>query len=203
MNRIKLLVAWTGLLALATIGQNSFASTLSGELTVDNSETVYISTSDSVAGAEIVAGASWPVTESFSGIELVAGQDYFLHVHGVDAGFVAGFLGEFSIEGIDHLFANGATTIATNDTDWLVSTSGWGDYVGASSLGVNGIAPWGPFPSIDASAQWLWSTDAINDNEAFFTLAIIATPVPLPPAIWLFASAVAGVVGFRSRNAQT
>ncbi|MEE4146746.1 MAG: DUF11 domain-containing protein [Halieaceae bacterium] len=158
---------------------DSHAATLSGDINVDNSHTTYISTDDSVAGTQIATGNNWPVTNSFSGVDLEAGRPYYLHVNGVDAGGVAAFLGDFTLTGGGHSFAGGGTTVTTG-TNWLVSTTGWSGYVAATGYGTNGVAPWGLRPApADPSAVWIWSANNNADNDVYFSMAILPTPTDL------------------------
>ena len=154
-------------------------SQLSGTLHVDNSFEVYISTDDSVEGVLISSGNSWPTAYTFL-TTLSAGQEYYLHVKAADSGGAAGFLGDFELSGSNHTFSNGLATLNTNTTDWVVSKTGWSNYVPASSYGVNGVSLWGNRPAVDSSAEWIWSSDNNADNLNYFSIKIIAlirTPI--------------------------
>jgi hypothetical protein len=153
---------------------NTWATELKGNLNVDNTFEAYLSTDDSVQGVLLASGNNWPTTETFN-TTLQPGVDYYLHIRATDVGGVAGFLGEFDLTGSEHTFANGLNTLSTNPTDWQVSTSGWNNYVGASSYGQNGVSPWGNRPLVNGSAQWIWSSDNNSDNLNFFTTKITAT----------------------------
>jgi hypothetical protein len=99
-------------------------------------------------------------------------------VHATDAGGVAGLLAEVTWDGGS----------AVSDGSWRVSTSGpagWADqgfddslWLGASTYGTYGVAPWNSnvagFPG-GSSAEWIWTTDTLNDNEAFFRYEIGGT----------------------------
>lgn len=146
---------------------------LTGKLNVDNRFSAYISTSDSLQGVLIGSGNDWPTTVSLAA-SLVAGQDYYLHIFAEDLGGVAGFLGDFALAGGTHLFENGATSLTTNTSDWRVSKTGWSGYVPASGYGLNGVAPWGVRPAVDANATWIWSADNNADNINYFTTKITA-----------------------------
>ncbi|KXI30114.1 LamG domain-containing protein, partial [Paraglaciecola hydrolytica] len=118
------------------------------------------------------SGNDWSTTYSAT-LNLAAGQNYYLHIRGRDTGGIAGFIGDFTLTGIDHLFPNNGQTISTNTTHWKVSKTGWNNYVNASMVnGNNGVAPWGRRPNISAGATWIWSADAENDNQVYFSLAI-------------------------------
>lgn len=149
------------------------SSTLTGNMTVDNTFEVYLSTSDSVQGTLIRSGTDWKTTYSLAS-SLTPGQDYYLHIKGTDLGVLAGFLGDFVITGKDHQFSNGLNTLSTNTTDWLVSTTGWSNYQSVSAYGNNQVQPWGPRPNIERSAQWIWSANNPADINAYFSTKISA-----------------------------
>jgi hypothetical protein len=154
----------------------SQTSGLSGNLNVDNEFEAYLSTDDTVQGVFLSSGDDWPTTYNLLS-ELEPGQDYYLHIKATDKGGVAGFLGDFEINGTEHTFSNGLTTLTTNTTDWMVSTSGWNNYQTPSSYGANGSSPWGTRTLVDANAQWIWSSDNDNDNLTYFSTRIGAPPL--------------------------
>jgi len=178
------------------------ATVLTGGLNVDNAFQAYVSTDDNVQGSLIGSGANWPSTIGAT-TSLLSGQNYFLHIAAQDHGGIAGFLGDFSLAGADHLFANGSNFIATNTTDWMVSTTGWSGYSSVTDLGLNGVGPWGFRTGVVSTANWIWSSDAHNDNSVYFTLAINAVnnsnAVPEPSVIALFGLGFLGL-GFASRR---
>ena len=176
------------------------ATMLSGGLNVDNGYAAYISTDDSVQGTLVSAANNWYSTYNFSGVNLSAGQNYFLHIFAYDQGGIAGFLGEFNLTGSDHVFSNGLNTLLTNTTDWDVSTSGWGGYQDASYLGNNGVSPWGTRSGVSSNADWIWSQDAHNHNEVYFTTAITAAAVSEPGAMMLFGLGLAGLMFARKQS---
>jgi alpha-L-rhamnosidase len=91
--------------------------------------------------------------------------------HVTDSGGLAGFLAEISWDG---------TTTGT-DASWRVASSaptGWEQpgfddtaWVPATTYGTYGVAPWSTnvtgFPG-SSTAQWIWTTDNLNDNQAYF-----------------------------------
>ena len=173
------------------------ATVITANLTVDNEYSVYLSTDDSTQGTLIMSDNNWYSTESFSA-NLTAGTDYFLHVAGVDVGWVAGFLGYFSLDTSDHVFSNGLSQLLTNTIDWNVSTTGWTNYVTSSDYGVNGVYPWGNRTTIDAGAEWIWSADNDSDNTVYFSTAI--TAVPAPSTMIIFGIALVGLASRRFKK---
>lgn len=176
-------------LALSLIAStSSFAATLSGTLTADDAFVAYISTNDSEAGSQIASGNNWPTAQSFSGVNLTPGQDYYLHVYASDLyGAISAFLGDFTLSGTGFSFANNSTSLVTNPSDWQVSLTGFGsnylsapyDYGANGNSGIPG-ATWGPRPGISSSAHWIWSTQGTL-GQAYFSTKITST-VPVPAA---------------------
>lgn len=193
----KLSFAVSTLLVLST---SASATLLSGGLNVDNGYAAYLSSDNNTQGTLISAGNNWGHTYSFSGVNLNAGEDYFLHVYAYDQGWIAGFLGEFNLTGADHIFSNGQSNLTTNTTDWDVSTTGWNNYQSASSLGNNGVWPWGLRPAINNSAEWIWSDNAYDDDYTFFTTTISAASVPEPSTMFLLGLGLVGLVAARKKS---
>jgi hypothetical protein len=159
---------------------NNATHALSGYLTGDKSIDVYVSTDDNVAGTYLGSGNNWQSTYTFRQ-DLTKGQNYFFHVLAQGTGGIAGFIGDFSLDGTDHVFPNNQKTISTNTTNWKVSTSGWNNYVNASMVnGNNGVSPWGTRPYISSGATWIWSSDAQNDNLVYLTLPILSNSASTP-----------------------
>jgi hypothetical protein len=151
-------------------------SGLSGNLNVDNTFEAYLSTDDAVQGVFLSSGDDWQTTYTLLS-QLTPGQDYYLHIKATNTGGPAGFLGDFEINATEHTFSNGLTTLTTNTTDWMVSTIGWNNYQTPNSYGANGASPWGTRSSVDANAQWIWSSDNNNDNATYFSTRIGVPPL--------------------------
>jgi hypothetical protein len=196
-----------GLAAASFISMSGVAwadATLSSSISMDNGFIAYISTSDSTQGTQFSSGNDWTTTITGSTI-LNAGTDYYLHVYGFDQGGIAGFLGQFSLSGSDHTFANGSTTLLTNTANWLGNAVGFnGTYASLTDIGLNGISPWGLRPGIDAAAHWIWSGDANSNDNSYFTTrisAVIAAPVPEPRTYAMLLGGL-GLLGFMARRRQ-
>ena len=152
---------------------------LLGNLNVDNRFEAYISTDDSEQGTLLASGGNWQTTYTLAS-SLLDGQEYYLHIKATDTGGATGFLGDFELTDTSHRFSNGLTTLNTNTVNWSVSTSGWSNYELASAFGVNGVNPWKAQSGVNASAQWIWSSDNSADNTAYFSTKIVAaTRVPV------------------------
>jgi len=195
----------TGMIfSIASLFNVASASVLTGSLNVDNTFSAYLSTDDNVQGSLLVSGNNWTVTDSFS-TNLTAGTDYYLHVKAQDLGFIAGFLGDFSIDTNDHVFNNGLAQLLTNNVDWNVSTTGWSNYTTASTslLGnsYNGLAPWGLISGVDVNADWIWSSESYTDLNAYFSTTITSvTAVPAPSTIIIFGLALVGLASRRFKK---
>jgi hypothetical protein len=186
---------------LMIVSAPASATLISGGLSVDNGYIAYLSTDNFNPGSMISSGNNWTTTYTFSGINLTAGQNYFLHIYAYDQGGIAGFLGQFNLTGAGHLFSNGQSTLMTNTIDWSVSTSGWNSYLAANTLGVNGVGPWGTRPGISSSAEWIWSADANNHDFNYFSTAIsaVAVEVPEPNSLFLMSLVIIGLVVARKK----
>lgn len=194
---LKKLCIALGLTASVMLGA-AHAATLSGNLTVDDAFTAYLSTDDSVAGTALVSGTNWPSAQSFSAT-LNAGQTYYLHVAGKDVyGYISAFLGSFSLTS-DAQFSNGTQSLVTNTTDWQVSATGFGSgYATPHSFGANGVGPWGNLGAIASNAEWIWTAPG-QLGEAYFSTKITVAAVPEPESYALMLAGL-GLMGTVARR---
>ncbi len=199
MKSFKSLLALSAALLSATV---SSATTLSSVIHMDNGFVAYVSSSDSTTGTAFSSGNNWPI--GFTGsTNLLAGQDYYLHVYGYDQGGIGGFLGQFGLSGSDHVFANGGTTLLTNTTDWKGNLLGFnGTYGAVSFLGNNGAYPWDYQGDVSGSANWIWVGDGHNNNSVYFSTKIsaVATPDAASSAALILFGLVGLVALHRSRR---
>lgn len=197
-NFVKVTLAAATLLSVSIVN-TAFAGLIEGTLNTDDQHWVYVSTDNNVQGTLLSHVYGWQTTDSFSSA-LTAGTDYFLHVRVKNDSSYAGFIGDFSLDGSQHLFSNGLNTTVTNTTDWQVSSSGWTNYGSATSQGANGVSPWHGFSSgVDSNAHWIWDSSVAAGETNYFTIAIKAVDVPEPSSIALLGLAL---LGFSARRLQ-
>jgi hypothetical protein len=171
------------------------ATVLLYKISMDNGFEIFLSTDNSTQGSSFGSGNDWTTTYTGSSFNLLPGQNYYLHVFGYDQGGIAGFLGQFTLSGTDHVFANNTDTLLTNTTDWQASSSGWSSYSTPTSSGLNGGGAWGPRPGISSSATWIWSGDANDNDISYFSTVVTATAAPEPSTILLLGIGGLGMMG--------
>jgi hypothetical protein len=175
-------------------------------MSVDNGYEIYLSTSDDVQGDLFGSANNWYATYTNT-VTLTPGTSYYLHVYAYDQGGIAGLLGDFSLTGTTHTFANGLTNLLSDTTHWYGNTTGFnGSYGAVTDLGTNGVNPWNHRDNIDNAATWIWSGDAWNNNAAYFTTKISAVAVPVdvpePTSIALLGLGLLGLGVARRRAAK-
>ena len=143
-------------------------------LSADNVSAVYVN------GAPVGGTDSWQLAGVFT-LPLQPGPNV-VAVKVTDLGGAAGLLGELNWDG------QGAVT----DSAWRVSATappGWeglgfddSAWVNATSYGTYGVAPWYQrvvgFPSASL-AQWIWTSDNQNVDQAYFRFTLQVGDAPL------------------------
>lgn len=188
-------------MAAALSATSAAATTLTTVLNVDNQFQLYISTDDTVQGTQFGGGTDWPTAYTAS-TTLTDGVTNYLHIAAQDLGGIAALLGTFSLSDSDFSFSNGLQTLLSGEGGLQVSETGWGNYQAVTTIGSNGIAPWGFRPEHDASAIWVWSDDPNGDDNVYFTAEIsydAAPAVPLPAGFPLLAAGL-GVMAWTGRK---
>jgi hypothetical protein len=222
MRKVLLLVGLCCLVGATT--RTVWAATITGNMTVDNCFTAYISTSDvwGVGTWNVIASApkddywAWLGNYALTPTVLTPGVKQYLNIEAVDWGGGAGLIGTFSLSDDDFHFANGSQTLITSIADWKVSASGF-DGVYAETVTVCNFLPdahgWHVLESTDA--KWIWTNyggdignwvvgepyDDTTGLQRYFSTEIGPAPsVPEPASLLLALPGLAGVDLIRRRK---
>ena len=161
------------------------ATSISGVATSDDTFTAYLSTDDSVLGTLYCSQpGSWMTATTCGAATLTADVTNFLHIVASDQfGAPSMLIGTFDLSDDGFFFANGAQSLSTDGSHWVVRASGFGDVnLFPEEIGPNGTAPWGTFGAIDANAQYIWDVAGGCDFcTRYFSTPIFAGNSTQPP----------------------
>ena len=203
-----------------SLAQFAHATTISGNLTVDNAFYAYISASNSSRGTLVASGNSWPTTFSFGPFALTPGQTYYLQIEGINYGEQGALIADLTLSDAGFHFANGTQALLTDLTDWSASfndsnsdPSAQQPWVaptgGVVSDGANGVSPWGTRPGISGSALWIdAATNGLGtcqnctvDFSTVITPNAVGVPEPGTLGLLLVGLAGVGLIRYRRRSA--
>ena len=205
---MRLVLLTIGITVVAPV--NAMATSISANLTADDSFSLFISTDDSLPGTLACSGTPWFVNHSCGPTALIPGVTNYVHVQANDLfGAPSGFIGTFTLSDSLFQFSNGTQTLSTNTVDWVVRVGSFADAdLTPISYGSNGVPPWFFRPGISADAQWLWeaSGDGCSQCTRFFSTEITPTDVaavPEPSTLTLLGLGAAAVARRHRRRSTS
>lgn len=141
--------------------------TLAISITVDNAFDVYVSTDDSELGVFVGSGSDfWQIYDFHA--NLVPDVLNYIHIVGIDYGWVAGCAGVFELSGGRFSFENGSQQLDTAQLDyWLVSRTGFGQGYEVPTRATDGV--WHQFLNDFA----IWTNNGHDTNTTRYFSAMI------------------------------
>lgn len=155
--------------AFAEPGETISNTTLSYQLTADDSFKFFISESDTEPGKLITSGNKHTDIKS-GNIKLESGKNYYIHVEAYEnSGVSAGFIGKFSLDGKEFEFSDNSKLLVTELNSFRVSKTGFGkDYIMPTYSSNR-------YDAILRPAQWIWTDYGKSAGTKYFSASIIST----------------------------